>query len=562
MVLGSLKKNQKLGLILLAFFCAGSQLLPVIRSGIKYSYGIGFWGPNGHDGIWHLALINSIHNPLVINNPAISGNLLQNYHPFYDILISWLSRITVTSASIWLFQLMPIVLVFLTIVLSYQVGLKLFKNKAAACYLVFLNFLAGSFGWIITLFKNGNFYGESLFWSMQSISTQLNPPYALSLVILLLLLLLLTDPKTPKNSFKGILLFVFTIILPVTKAYAGVAWYIIFFIYSVIKFSQHQKKLFIIFLFSLPFSYLIFSRYNSSSTGLFELNPFWFVHSMIQSTDRLYLPKVSSFIYNQWLAGEVLTPKYLLVDLACLIIFIIGNFSWRILGFLHLKFHLKDPALVSLLVSILVTFFIPLFLVQKGTPWNTIQFFYYSLFFSNIFLASFLAKSNKIIVLIIIGLTLVSNIGTYQNYLGNPPPTAISNQELSALNFLKTQPPGNVLTYPYDQHSKDLYSSTPVPTYAYETTAYVSAYSHHPTYLADEMNLNISGYDWMSRRNDSIKFFQQRDIYSDRGFLVNNKIDYIYLTGPQRQKVNLSSTILSIAPIYQNNEILIYKVNR
>ena len=34
--------------------------LTMIRSGLLYKFGYGFWGPNGHDGIWHIALANNL----------------------------------------------------------------------------------------------------------------------------------------------------------------------------------------------------------------------------------------------------------------------------------------------------------------------------------------------------------------------------------------------------------------------------------------------------------------------------------------------------------------------
>lgn len=41
------------------------------------------------------------------------------------------------------------------------------------------------------------------------------------------------------------------------------------------------------------------------------------------------------------------------------------------------------------------SFIIPTLFVQKGTAWNTIQFFYYFLFFSNIFFAQFITDLIK-----------------------------------------------------------------------------------------------------------------------------------------------------------------------
>jgi hypothetical protein len=64
---------------------------------------------------------------------------------------------------------------------------------------------------------------------MQSFSTQINPPYALSLIFLLLLLLILNQPKLKIGRY--LLLVVLLVLLPITKAYAGVVAFFIFAIF-------------------------------------------------------------------------------------------------------------------------------------------------------------------------------------------------------------------------------------------------------------------------------------------------------------------------------------------
>ena len=34
--------------------------LIMVKSALIYPFGMGFWGPNGHDGVWHIALINQL----------------------------------------------------------------------------------------------------------------------------------------------------------------------------------------------------------------------------------------------------------------------------------------------------------------------------------------------------------------------------------------------------------------------------------------------------------------------------------------------------------------------
>jgi len=119
-----------------------------------------------------------------------------------------------------------------------------------------------------------------------------------------------------------------------------------------------------------------------------------------------------------------------------------------------------------------------------------------------------------------------------------------------------------VLTYPYDAYLRNSFPQTPIPIYSYETTSYVSAFSGHQTFLEDEMNLENSGYDWRPRRLNSELFFSQKNEFTDRGFLVNNQIDYIYFPKIYFNQNPQISLKLSIENIFENSEIIIYQVNR
>jgi len=504
-----------------------------------YEYGIGFWGPNGHDGIWHLSLINHIKNPFKIDMPIFAGETLKNYHPFFDILIAFLSKITFINSSFWLFQLFPLISAILFLYFSFKLGEKLSGKFSGGIILMLLNTINNSLGWIVTLFRSGNFNGESLFWAMQSPSNQLNPPFMLSILLILILIYLLTT-KNPKKIY----LFFLLIFLPIIKVYSAIPAFIIFGFY-VLK----NKKYLGTFIFSLFFAAILFFQYNSSASSLIKFQPFWFTNSMIESIDRFYWPELVSFLHSQNII------KLIMGELVAISIFTIGNFAFRLFA---LKEIYKNK---STLISILICFFIPLFFIQEGTSWNTIQFLYYALFLANIPLAVYLTKHKNITVLIIV-INLLPLIGSLPNYTGKIPPTAISKDEMSALDFLKNQPPGIVLTYPYDAYLRKSFQKTPLPIYSYETTSYVSAYSRQITYLEDEMNLENSGYNWRPRRQDSENFFSQNNIYADRGFLVNNQIDYLYLPKIYLNKTPLMSSELSLKTIYENPEIIIYQVNR
>src|SRR5688572_12002374 len=90
----SLLLRNKLLLVLL-FFGTLSWSTTTIKSGLIFDFGMGFWGPNGHDGVWHLALINHLAasnlNPL-IEMPTAAGAALKNYHLGFDLFVAALHK--------------------------------------------------------------------------------------------------------------------------------------------------------------------------------------------------------------------------------------------------------------------------------------------------------------------------------------------------------------------------------------------------------------------------------------------------------------------------------------
>jgi len=554
-------KRQKIILIILILFFTIAQVIPVIKNGLNYNYGIGFWGSNGHDSVWHLSLINNIHNPFKINMPIFSGENLKNYHPFFDILVSFLTRITHIPSSIWLFQIIPLITASLTIYISFLLGKKLTNKFSGGIYLAFLTTFANSFGWIISLFKNGNWSGESMFWAMQSISNQLNPPYALSLLFISLILLIIINNKklSKKNS---LFLIILLSLLPITKAYGGVIMFFFFGIYSLYSLKKKYFTPSIILAISTVIGYSIYSIFNTATTNLFIFKPLWFSNTLFEASDRLFISQITNMRYTLESTGNM-GPKLLLIYIFGIAVFIVGNFSWRLLGFLSLK-KIKNNFYLQILITIIFSTILPLLFIQKGTNWNTIQFLYYGLFFSNFLLAQYLVDIEKktigkVLISIIIVTSFISSSNTLKIFLNNTSQAYISNQETEALKKLSTSQQGTVLTYPYDKYKKGSIKD-PIPLYLYETTSYVSAFSEKPVYLEDEMNLSITGYDWQSRRKEEEKFFTTEDKFFARGFLLNNKIDYIYLVDDQN--FQLSTDDLQIDKIFENSQVKIYKTRR
>ena len=534
--------------------------ITMIRSGRPSQFGYGYWGPNGHDAIWHLAVIRQSQSNIPPKNPIFSGQVLNNYHWGFDLVAALIANLTVIDLQTIYFQILPIITAFFYGLFSYLFFRQLTGNQTASLIFVLLNFFAGSLGWIVSLARTGSLGGESLFWSMQGVSTLLNPPFSLSLVLLfwgLWLMLMRTNP---------ILVGVILGLLALIKVYASilVGLSLVAFIISKVNKPNFAEKyylqLFACFSILSAIIFFLFGYSNSGSLILWQ--PFWVVHSLVESTDKLYWPQLAS--YRQSLSQNlslIKLPLFIAIEATLTAIFLFGNFGTRIFGLIFTKIKLETSVIIK--TATLLSILFPLFFIQKGTAWNTIQFLYYGLIFSNIYLAVFLSQLIKdrryVLFIAILIATILTSFGTLRDYFGSPPPASLPPAEIKALSFLGQQPGEIVLTFPYDPYSKTNLA-TPLPLRLYETTAYLPAFSGKISYLSDEMNASILGLDWQQRRKSSLDFFTTQNRHQARGFLLNNKIDYIYLVG--QQNFQLSPPELEIDQIYSFNNVRIFHVRK
>ncbi len=548
--------------------------LTMVKSGITYSYGMGFWGPNGHDGIWHIALIKSLSNGSW-DIPVFAGEKLQNYHIGFDLFVAILHKLTFIPVETFYFQILPPLFALLIGVFSYMFVYEWKGSKVLAFWSTFFVYFGGSWGWLVNYIRNGSFGGESMFWSQQSISTLINPPFAMSLVILFAALWLMQKALKSEKYGKHYLFItsiLFGLLIEI-KVYAGILALAGLFIAGTFQLLKRQGITYLrIGIGSLIISLLVFLPLFNPHVKTLIWEPFWFLDTMMAISDRFYWPKFAEALLNYRLAGNYL--KLFFAYGVAFLIFWYGNLGTRIFKEVQVvKWIKKFPHLSSIEVFVTTVIIgglaMPLFFLQEGTPWNTIQFLYYSLMFSGVLagisFGEWTEHSRSRIFLILASLfmilfTLPTTFGTLTQYLPSRPPSKVSHEELQALAFLSKEPSGVVLTFPYDSiKAKEAENNPPRPLYLYESTAYVSAFTGKQTFLEDEVNLNITGYDWKERRTKVEKFYKSLDHEFTYNFLRENNITYIYWIKGQR--ATLGESQLGIERIFENSEVSVYKVN-
>jgi len=431
------------------------------------SGGIGFWGANGHDGIWHISLINQLAKGN-FEMPTFAGETLKNYHIGFDLFVAAVSRVTGLSSVSLYFQIFPVVLALLIGILTYKFVLLWKKSKTKALWSTFFVYFGASFGWLVNIFRGKGIDGESMFWAQQGISTLINPPFALSIILILLgLIFLIKYHYKPSLYYLVIATLIFGVLIQV-KAYAGILVLGGLFVAGIWELRKKKTKAFkgnkllLVFASSLVISIILYLPLNKNSGQLLMFSPFWFLETMMGLTDRLGWLRFHSAMTTYRFGGIWL--KAIFAYSIAFFIFWYGNMGTRLIGEFEVLRWIKNPKKASwieiFIISVIIAgVIIPMFFLQKGTPWNTIQFFYYSLTFSGIVagisFGEFIKDKSKLVKIfssiLVIFLTIPTTIGTLNYvYLPKRPPAKLSQSELEGLGFLAEQPEGVVLTYPYD----------------------------------------------------------------------------------------------------------------
>jgi len=546
------------------------QSLPVIKSGLVTSFGISFWGPNAHDGIWHLALVDQLVKGVIPQNPIFAGEYLKNYHYFYDLLVAATHKMTGVVTLDLIFRLYPVLFSLAFGVGTYYLSKKLFKSEIIALISVYLAYFSGSFGWIVEFLRERHIGGESAFWSNQPISFNLNPPFAISLIILICFVYLLNLYFEKATFAKATLLILILGSLVSFKAYGAVVAMGALGLFAMVRVLRKKDfSQMLILTGGIVMSILILlPNYGGSlfkgTGGIFNFAPFWFVHSMIDSPDRVGWTRLSLMRmvgYEQKNYLKIFTSETI-----GLLIFLVGNLGVRVLSaayLVNIKTVFRQQILLYLFLVTLISLALPILFIQVGNPWNAIQFFYYGLFTTALFASVSIAwlfkkgKIGKILAIAFLVIAPINALVTANGYLSNTPVVVLNSGEKQALDFLGNQTKGVVLTYPYDPSLRNNIQA-PIPLPIYETSAYVSAFANKQTYLEDQIQQEILQTDYKPRLVLQGYFFKDLDSSKKIDFLQQNHISYIYL--PKIFNVSLPVDKLNLKVIFQNEAATVYEV--
>lgn len=564
-------------LIILGIIIQGFINFP---SGYLYKEGLLFWSSQGHDGLWHVTLMEEISKNFPPKNPIFSGELLYNYHYLVDILMGEFLRVFPVFLTLDLyFRFFPVIFSFL-LGLSVFAFVSRWRSSAGTGYwAVFFTYFTGSFGYIITFIRSGNILGgETVFWASQENTLLGNPPHAVAHILLTTFFLSFLLYLKERRFFWIIISFILGALLAGFKVSGGLVLLTGIGAAGLVDALLNKRMKTLLLALSLGISnFVTFKAMTSKEAASFLMFlPWWFIRTMV--VDKLglidwELKRQHYLSKGTWNANL----RVIQLELTAFLIFIIGNFGMRILGVYSLiKDGLQRKLIVSPLDTMLFTSAVTgvlmvVFFVQKGIIYNNIQFIQYSLLIMGFYAAVTVRNMLQyikygyirvLIALVIVILSLPTVLGNLNEFYGpgRTPLAVISNKELEALKLLKLNSNKDdiILTVPFNKYLKDKFPTQPRPIYAWYSTAYVSALTARSTYFTSEEQALITGYPVDKKREKLMKFFKQDDLSFNRKFLADENIKFIYIAKNELEiPLDLEENNLRI--FYESDEVVIYE---
>ena len=564
-------KHKKLFLLVAILGIIG-QVAVNATSGLPYKDGIYFWSSHGHDGVWHLALMEQMHKiQFPFQNPELAGTKLQNYHFFVDLFMSEVTRIFPYSNLDVYFRFMPI---FFSLLLGLGgfIFVRLWsKSEIAGIWSMIFIYFCGSFGYLLNFPRSLG--GESTFWVSQTQSVLGNPPHAAAFIISTTFLFSLLKYLNTRSFLFFLLCAILGGVVIEFKVYAGVLILGGLLVLGIFEFLF--KKIYstiLLFIVTLIIALIIYLPNSVNSQDFLIWQPWWFIRTMIVAPDRLNWLDLE--LRRQTYIAEHNWKRVILVETTAFLIFLIGNLGMRVIGFWGLYKQIRENIFKNsfnlfFLITTSTSFLIPVFFLQKGVAWNAIQFNqYFLLFFGFLaaisiteFLKIFKTKSSKYIIsFIIILLAIPTQIGLLWQFYSNKPLSKVSFEELEGLNYLKNHSAKEdiVLVAPFNKYERNKYKDPPIPIYTWYDTGYVSVFSGRRTLVSDEEQVNIMGYDVSNLLKEREEAFQSSDYQLMNNLFKKYNISYIYLV--LGQKFATDSANLNAELIFRNKEVALYKV--
>lgn len=532
------------------------QMLVIAPSGMLNKDGdLVFWSSHGHDGPWHIALVEEMKKGYPFANPVFAGTELKNYHFFSDILPMVFNKYLGFDNFDLYFRIFPLFYSILFGASAYFLTKRLTKNFNASIWATIFTYFAGSWGYLIGK-------SESVFWATQPQSSIGNPPQIisdfmfLSAIYFVIGFLQSKTMQEKKDNFISSFLILATI--SSFKIYAGLVLLgtlAIIATYNLIV--KKEKGLFLLTLVSGIMALILYLPNSSGSKDFLIFEPWWYIRTMIVEPSRLNL--IDWELRRQTYLVENNYKRVIYLETLGFLIFFFGNLGMRFIGLIE---FFKSNAIFK--ISIIISIIFPLIFLQKGVASNTSQFLQYFVLLFGILSGIAISKlKNKWLNIALAPLIFLLMVPTQFNliksFYSRPAFAKISQDELKTLEYIKdnTNKDSVILTPPYNEYL-DLKGSTP-NIWDWFDTSYVASLTGRQTYFDDYEQMDIMGYPYRERLKVKKVVFESEDTKLVQDAIKETNADIIYFPTELKPKVKLED--VNITKLFENESAQVWKIN-
>jgi len=234
---------------------------------------------NVHDGLWHIALEESIVQALPSINPIYSGEPVNGYHYLYDVGLVLSSKISGLSIIDLYLKWFPVILAIMLASTAYLFFRELVKNKTLSLMYAILLILTSGFAYLAPLLYSGATNNQSVFWLDQPVRYLINQQLVLSLIIINIIMTLFIRDFRKYWVVIGLLIGS----LAGIKVYGFIIFFSAFLILSSWQFIVKRNYIYIYAsLLSLVVSAIIIYISKPGSGNPFFLDIGWFISTMFR----------------------------------------------------------------------------------------------------------------------------------------------------------------------------------------------------------------------------------------------------------------------------------------
>lgn len=444
-----------------------------------------FYGINGRDSVYHLALIGSLISNFPPFHPGLAGIPLKGYNFFYDFLIANFAQFYHFNPLDLFFRYFSL---FISLILGFS-SLSLAKflkwKKITALLFIFLMYFIQNFDYFAHyLYKlfNYNYYSAGI---TQSLANALDPSIVISTSFIFIGFILLFS-KGKQWSF---LLSVLVIgVIPQIKIYSGIIFYLGLSSVALWELYRNRNVYYLkILIFSGLLSAVVYLPINSGAGGLVFgplliyknfIDSAWIFKSWNWNVNYITYVQHNNYFHLGFFYFVAIT-SYLITSLGVRLIILL-DFK----KITDKKFYTGGN--IFWLTSILGSFLIPSFFIQSISAFSVVQFFWVGYIILLIPTAAVLGKklekASKITLtvtfLFLFFLFLPDTAGIIKLYAYNP--WSISADIVKQTNIISRIPQGKGVIVVNRVEEKGEYADifgTPV----------ISALSAHPIYYENEL---------------------------------------------------------------------------